>query len=177
MGHRTPEGVTGRALPFLLKGLPEDVAARLDRGYAARVIALAQECFKTLADVPALTSYFFVEQPEYDAAVLLSKQLEAARGAATLDLLLPMLADVADWTHETLLATLDRFVTEHGFIRTKADGSTVPDRGPVFMLVRVAVSGRKETPGPPHMLDVLRQERPLRRLAFARAQLGQRTAE
>src|SRR5260370_38737086 len=177
MGHRTPEGVTGRALPFLLKGLPEDVAARLDRGYAARVIALAQECFKTLADVPALTSFFFVEQPEYDPGAPLGKQLNAARAAATLDLLLPVLADVADWTHETLLATLDRFVTENGFIRTKADGSTVPDRGPAFMLVRVAVSGRKETPGLPEMLEVLGKERTLRRLAFARAQLEQLTAE
>jgi len=173
----TPEELTERALPFLLRGLPEDVAARLDRAYAARVIALDQERIKTLADVPALTSYFFVEQPEYDATLLLSKQLDAARAVATLDLLLPVLADVADWTHETLLATLDRFVTEHGFIRTKADGSTVPDRGPVFMLVRVAVSGRKETPGLPEMLEVLGKERTLRRLAFARAQLEQLTAE
>src|SRR5260221_6995166 len=118
----TPEELTERALPFLLRGLPEDVAARLDRAYAARVIALGQERIKTLADVPALTSYFFVEQPEYDATLLLSKQLDAERAVATLDLLLPVLADVADWTHKTLLTTLDRFVTEHGFIRTKANG-------------------------------------------------------
>src|SRR5262249_13069518 len=67
----TPEALTERALPFLVAGLPAEAAAHLDRAYAARVIALDQERFKTLTDVPALTSFFFVEQPEYDATLLL----------------------------------------------------------------------------------------------------------
>jgi glutamyl/glutaminyl-tRNA synthetase len=54
-----------------------------------------------------------------------------------------------------------------GFVRTKADGSQVPERGPVFMLVRVAVSGRKETPGLTEMMVVLGRERALRRMRVA----------
>jgi glutamyl/glutaminyl-tRNA synthetase len=52
-------------------------------------------------------------------------------------------------------------------MRTKADGSQVPDRGPVFMLVRVGVSGRKETPGLTEMMTVLGRERVLHRLQVA----------
>jgi glutamyl/glutaminyl-tRNA synthetase len=62
---------------------------------------------------------------------------------------------------------MDATVTGLGFIRTKADGAQVPDRGPVFMLARVAVSGRKETPGLTEMMTVLGRERVLRRLHVA----------
>jgi glutamyl-tRNA synthetase len=160
-----------RAMPFLLAGLPENVRD-IDYDYAARVIALDQERIKTLADVPALTAFFFVEQPEYDANLLLAKTMDAAKAARTLDELIPALADVRDWEPEPLLAALDAFVVERGFIRKKADGSEVPDRGPVFMLARVGVSGRKETPGLPEMLATLGKERTLKRLATAREKLA-----
>jgi glutamyl-tRNA synthetase len=159
-----------RAMPFLLAGLPEGVRD-IDYDYAGRVIALDQERIKTLADVPALTVFFFVDQPEYDASLLLSKNLDAAKAASALEELIPALESVDNWTPDALLAELDRFVVERGFIRKKADGSEAPDRGPVFMLVRVGVSGRKETPGLPEMLATLGKERTLKRLRAARAKL------
>ena len=159
-----------RAMPFLLAGLPENVRD-IDYDYAGRVIALDQERIKTLADVPALTAFFFVDQPEYDAHLLLSKNMDAAKGAPALEDLGATLKRLNDWEPEALLAALDRFVVERGFIRKKADGSEVPDRGPVFMLARVAVSGRKETPGLPEMLAVLGKERTLKRLRAAREKL------
>jgi glutamyl-tRNA synthetase len=94
--------------------------------------------------------------------------MDAARAAEALAALIPTLADLPTWEPEAILAALDAFVVARGFIRTKADGSEVPDRGPVFMLVRVAVSGRKETPGLPEMLAVLGKERTLKRLEAAR---------
>ena len=151
-----PEELVERALPFLLAGLPED-AREIDREYAARVIALDQERLKTLADAPRLTSFFFVEQPEYDPALLLTKGLDAERASVALEVLIDRFEALEDWTHEALLATLDGVVTELGFIRTKGDGTRVPDRTPIFMLVRVAVSGRKETPGLPETLVGPRQ--------------------
>lgn len=159
-----------RAMPFLLDGLPPSMRD-IDYDYAGRVIALDQERIKTLADVPKLTVFFFVDQPEYDASLLLSKNLDASKAARTLDELIPALEAVGDWEPEALLAALDRFVVERGFLRKKADGSEVPDRGPVFMLVRVGVSGRKETPGLPEMLAVLGKERTLKRLRAAREKL------
>jgi glutamyl-tRNA synthetase len=162
----SPDELTRRAWPFLESGLPAG-ADLGDAAYVTRVLALDQERFKALADVPALTSFFFVEQPEYDVSLLLSKQLDADRAAGTIEALLPMLKDVAEWAPERLLKALDAFVAARGFVRTKADGSQVPDRGPVFMLVRVAVSGRKETPGLPEMLAVLGKRRILVRLAAA----------
>ena len=174
----TPDELTDAAWPFLLAGLPADARATLDRAYVRDVLALDQERIKTLAVVPDLTSFFFVAQPEYDASLLLGKNLDAERAAATLPALATTLGDLRDWTPEALLGALDNFVVAHGFIRKKADGSEVADRGPVFMLVRVAVSGRKETPGLPEMLAVLGKERTLTRLAGAAEKLaGERTGK
>ncbi len=165
-----PDELVERALPFLAKGLPEGTP--VDADYAARVLVLDQERFKTLADVPQLTSFFFVDQPEYDPALLLTKGLTADRAAAALDTLIPQLEAKGAWTAERLLAILDHLVQAQGFVKRKADGSESPDRTPVFMLVRVAVSGRKETPGLPETLAVLGKERTLARLRAARARLG-----
>jgi glutamyl-tRNA synthetase len=165
-----PEELVERALPFLLAGLPED-AREIDREYAARVIALDQERLKTLADAPRLTAFFFVEQPVYDPALLLTKGLDAEHASVALEVLIDRFEALEDWSHEALLATLDGVVTELGFIRTKSDGTRVPDRAPIFMLVRVAISGRKETPGLPETLAVLGKARALKRLKTARARL------
>jgi glutamyl-tRNA synthetase len=169
----TPEQLTDAALPFLLAGLPEEarIEATSDRDYLSRVLLLDQERIKTLKDVPELVSFFFIEQPEYDASLLQSKNLDAARSADLLKQLIPMLAELDTWEHEALLTTLDDFVTGHGFIREKADGSRVPDRGPVFMLIRVGVSGRRETPGLPEMLATLGKDSVLKRLEAARNKL------
>jgi glutamyl-tRNA synthetase len=164
------EELVKRAWPFLQRGLPQG-ANLADRAYVTRVLTLDQERFKTLADVPALTSFFFVEQPEYEPNLLLGKGLDAERATAALAALVPALEGVERWEHDALLAALDAFVMAQGFVRTKGDGSQVPDRGPVFMLVRVAASGRKETPGLPEMLEVLGRERTLKRLADAREKL------
>jgi glutamyl-tRNA synthetase len=166
----SPERLTELALPFLLKGLPEDVAATVDPAYARQVFVLDQERFKTLADVPLLTSFFFIEQPEYDAP-LLGKGMDAERATKALDAVIAVLGEQSEWTPEALLRALDGTVERLGYIRTKADGSQVPDRGPVFMLVRVGVSGRKETPGLTEMMTVLGRERVLRRLQAAMEKL------
>jgi glutamyl-tRNA synthetase len=169
----TPEQLTDAALPFLLSGLPEEArnGAASDRDYLTSVLLLDQERIKTLKDVPELVSFFFVDQPEYDTSLLLSKNLDAARSAEILGQLIPVLAKLSRWEHDALLSTLDDFVTSHGFIREKADGTRVPDRGPVFMLVRVGVSGRRETPGLPEMLATLGKDRVLKRLEAARHKL------
>jgi glutamyl-tRNA synthetase len=167
---KTPEDLLDLAWPVLLEGLPEGTPTP-DRQYALEVIALDQERFKTLLDVPKLTSFFFTDNLEYDTRLLMTKNLDATRATTVASDLAAILNEQRDWTHEPLLATLDRYVVEHGFIRKKADGSEVPDRGPIFMLVRVAVSGRKETPGLPEMLEVLGRKRTVARLALAQRKL------
>lgn len=169
----TPEQLSKAALPFLLSGLPREAAlyAAENLDYVTKVLLLDQERIKTLKDVPALVSFFFVDQPEYEASLLLGKNMDAASGAGTLTQLIPELGELRDWEPETLLATLDGFVTSHGYIREKADGTKVPDRGPVFMLIRVAVSGRRETPGLPEMLATLGRDRVLSRLDIAHSKL------
>jgi glutamyl-tRNA synthetase len=165
-----PEELVERAIPFLVAGLPED-AREIDRPYAALVIALDQERLKTLADAPRLTAFFFLEQPEYDPALLLSKRLDAEHASVALEILIDRFEALEDWTREALLVALDGVVTELGYIRAKGDGAQVPDRAPIFMLVRVAISGRKETPGLPETLAVLGKARALKRLKTARARL------
>ncbi|HEX6797989.1 MAG TPA: glutamate--tRNA ligase [Ktedonobacterales bacterium] len=168
----TPDQLTEAAWPFLEAALPAGTSERLDREYVRAALTLDHERLKTLAQAPEVTRFFFEEQPEYDASLLLGKSLDAQGGVEALRALIPVLAELRDWSPDALLKALDEFVVGHGFIRTKADGSQVPDRGPVFMLVRVAASGRKETPGLPETLAVLGKERTLKRLRAAEAKLA-----
>lgn len=172
----TPEQLTDAALPFLLKSLPEEERPLIDRAYATRVFQLDQERFKTLADVPTLTSFFFVQQPQYDARLLVGKNMDSAHVRTILEGVISVFDGVRVWEPENILTALDDFVVREGFVRRKADGSEVPDRGPIFMLVRVAVSGRKETPGLPEMLAVLGKERTLARLRAAGTKLHDEAA-
>ena len=169
-----PDELVERAMPFLMAGLPD--GTMVDRDYAARVLVLDQERFKTLADVPRLTTFFFVAQPEYEPSLLLTKGMTPERATQALDALIPRLEALSDWSAERLLQALDGVAMEQGFVKRKTDAegnvTEVPDRTPVFMLVRVSVSGRKETPGLPETLAVLGKQRTLDRLRAARTKVA-----
>ncbi len=94
------------------------------------------------------------------------------RATQALDALIPRLEALRDWTAEQLLPVLDSVAMEQGFVKRKPDGTEAVDRTPVFMLARVAVSGRKETPGLPETLAVLGKQRTLDRLRAARTKLA-----
>ncbi|MFU8796298.1 MAG: glutamate--tRNA ligase [Dehalococcoidia bacterium] len=124
-----------RAMPFLDRDLPESVRRPLNADYTCRVLALIQERARTLADVPQLANFFFVDEPEYDAALLLTAKMDAGSAAGALSAALELLSGVTAWEASEL----------EGIMRPLALDLNLKTRD-LFGLLRVAVTGRTAAP-------------------------------
>ena len=118
---------------------------------------LVQERVRTLAEVPAVVDFLFLDEPELDPAAWEKAVLKVPAAAAILDEAAAAFADCAwetDVLHDTVLAIGEA----HGLKLGKAQAP-----------VRVAVTGR--TVGPPlfESLKALGRERTLDRLRRRRA--------
>ena len=171
-----------RAMPFLDKGLPADVKRPLDANYLARIFPLIQERARTLAEVPQLSDFFFVDKLEYDAEMLLEKMdksvaikslqasletlqslgyvnrsaLEPERTKAMLKMLKGL------WWDAVSLESVFRPLAEELKLKTSV----------FFGLLRVAVTGRTAAPPLFQTMDVLGKGRCLKRLSIALEKLG-----
>jgi glutamyl-tRNA synthetase len=157
----TLDGLTERALPILREaGLLDDsdTPGTPRYNYAREVLALEKERIKRLTEIPELTRYFFTDEVEYTADVLVSRKqklttelvgriLPAVRAAIAA-------GDVAD--EEGTEARLTALADELGV-----------KRGQLFMPVRGALSGRAATPPLFAMMRVLGQKVCLARLDAA----------
>jgi len=69
------EDFTQQALPFLNSDLPTEVKRPLSINYVRQMMPLIQERAKTLAEVPDLVQFFFVDQLDYEANLLIGKDM------------------------------------------------------------------------------------------------------
>jgi len=117
--------------------------ALLDRLYGevfsreqlARVVPLVQERIRRLEEFVPMTDFFFAGGLTYDPATLLPKKIEAAPAKKALAELVERLDALVGWTEPALEEALRRHAEESGW---KAKD--------LFMMVRVAVTGRTATP-------------------------------
>ena len=162
----TLDDITARVIPFLTgAGLIDARAALPDTPEHALVRAaseLLKDRLETLADAPEHMLPFLVDAlPDYDAALLVPKKTEptdARRGLEAVAALLPEL----DLTDEAAAEARLRALAEELGLKT----------GQLFMAVRVAVTGRTQSPGLFGTLRVIGAERVARRLAAAIERLG-----
>ncbi len=145
-----------RAMPFLERDLPESVDRPLDTGYVNRILSLIQERAKTLAEVPQLASFFFVDDLQYDTGLLLAGGLDAEVATQALTGALRSLEDVTRWDSATLEAALRPLATELNLSTRE-----------LFGLLRVAVTGRTAAPPLFQTMAVLGKEKSLHRLDTA----------
>jgi len=99
------------------------------------IAPLIQERLKTLDEVVERTDFFFQTELEYDANLLLGKKMTAAESLAALKVARQTLANLRDFEAETTHVALRDLAGE---LELKA--------GPLFGIVRVAVTGKKVTP-------------------------------
>ena len=150
------EEFSKRSLPFLEKeDLPAEVERPLDADYLRRIMPLVQERAKTLAEVPQLTKFFFVDNLEYDAGLLLGK-LGREEALNALQISLAKLEALSNWSADSL----------EGILRPLAEELEVK-AGVLFGLLRVAVTGRTASPPLFETMEVLGKERCLKRLRVA----------
>ena len=150
------------ALPWLETDPPWP-PERFDLAVFERMAPLVQERVKTLAEVPGMVDFFFLEEPAID-----DKSWQKAMkppAAAVLDDAVAAYA-AADWNgaalHDVTLAVGER----HGLKLAKAQAP-----------IRVAVTGRSVGPPLFESLEVLGRERVLGRLRAARARLGEEPSQ
>lgn len=144
-----------RAMPFLERDLPVEISRPLEAGYIHQFTPLVQERARTLAEVPQLSDFFFVDELKYDAGLLLGKidKVEATEG---LQASIARVDGLKDWTTASLEAVF-RPLAEELKLKT----------GVFFGLLRVAITGRTAAPPLFQTMEVLGKERCLKRLHVA----------
>ena len=151
----TPEQFSARAAPFLEQELPPEVKRPLDQDYIARITPLVQERARTLAEVPSLADFFFLDELEYDPGLLI-KGMDAASATGALKTSRERLQSLEPWDDASLENVLRPLAAELGLSTSK-----------FFGLLRVAVTGRTASPPLFQTMSVLGKKRCLDRLATA----------
>jgi glutamyl-tRNA synthetase len=165
------DDLTLRVMPFLAAaGLiapgPFD-AAHADFARVRAVAALLKDRLETLAEAPELMRYFL--QPElepYETALLVPKKMTPQATLSALEAVAWVLPEV----------DLEDEAASEARLRALADGLGLKP-GNLFMPIRVAVTGRTQSPGLFETLRVIGAERVRSRIADAIARLQARTPE
>jgi len=157
----TPDDFAQRALPFLEKGLPPEVKRPLPSDYVRRMTPLIRERAKTLAEVPQLADFFFIEM-EYDYSLLISKGMTREVTIKALEASELRLSQLDSFDEQSLEALLRPLAEELG-LKT----------GQLFGSLRVAVTGKTATPPLFQTMAVLGRERCLNRIEVALDRLRQ----
>jgi glutamyl-tRNA synthetase len=157
----TVEDLAIRVMPFLAE--PELIAPgpftpdHADFARVVPVVALLKDRLETLVEAPDLMSYFLQSDLEpYDPALLVPKKMTREEALAALEAVAALLPEV-DLEDEE--ATETRF-------RALADELGLKP-GSLFMPVRVAVTGRTQSPGLFETMRVIDAERVRARVAAA----------
>lgn len=151
-----PDEFARRAMPFLDRDLPEAVKRPLDDHYVSQVLPLIQERAKTLTETAQLASFFFLDELEYDAGLLLSKKLDSGAAVAALTAAVQELQGVTQWDALTL----------EDVLRPLALKLNLGTRE-LFGLLRVAITARTASPPLFQTMEVLGPGRCLARLNAA----------
>jgi glutamyl-tRNA synthetase len=157
----SPDELTRRAMPFLDEGLPLDIKRPLDTGYIRGIMPLVQERARTLAEVPQLSDFFFTDELEYDAGLLLGK-VNKDEATRILKRSAAAMSDIINWDASSLEAVFRPLADE---LKLKT--------GVFFSLLRVAVTGKTATPPLFQTMDVLGRDRCLKRLKAAVKKISQ----
>ncbi|MFC1864400.1 glutamate--tRNA ligase [Chloroflexota bacterium] len=150
------EDFTRQALPFLDSGLPPEVERPLSTEYIRQIMPLVQERAKTLAEVPDLVQFFFVDQLDYDASLLVGKNMTQEQALSALRVAGEKLEQLKLFDTESLEALLRPLAAELG-LKT----------GQLFGTLRTAVTGRTAAPPLFQTMAVLGKERCLRQIEAA----------
>ncbi len=159
------DDLTQRALPFLEKGLPPSVKRPLPVACVRETMALVQERAKTLAELPELVEFFFVDEIDYDTALLIGKNMDRETASRILEVSLERLRKQEPFDAAALEAMLRPLAGEMG-LKT----------GQLFGTLRTAVTGRTATPPLFQTMAVLGKERCLKRIEVALDKLRRMTA-
>jgi glutamyl-tRNA synthetase len=151
-----PEEFAQQATAFLDRDLPPSVKRPLDTDYIRQITPLLQERAKTLGEIPQLADFFFLDELQYDASLLLAKGINAKSAADSVQTAIQKLGSIKTWDVSSLEDALRPLAVELNL-----------STGNFFGLLRVAITGRTAAPPLFQTMAVLGREKCLNRLAVA----------
>lgn len=129
----------------------------------ARLAQLMQSRTEVFNQIPDMVK-FLAEMPEYDVALYTHKKMKCDPQVAkeNLEMALPVLEGVTDWTEQNLYDTVMAAIAQAG-----------KKNGAVLWPLRIAISGQESTPGGAFEIAyLLGRDETLRRVRAALAKLG-----
>ena len=132
-------------------------AAQFDASYKHQVLALVQDRLKTLAELPMMSRFFF-EEPEVNWELITSnkqlKKLSEGEIHALLQTAHDKLAELADWSPETIQETLNQLLEITG-----------QKPGVLFSLIRIVTTWAPFSPQLNDTLALFGKDKTLSRIA------------
>jgi glutamyl-tRNA synthetase len=156
----TADGFYQAAEPYLMRDEGAAKAVIADEGYVRDIMPLVQERAKTLAEIAELTEFFFVEELDYDPALLIGKKMTRESSLQALEISEQRLEQSGAFDIESLEGVLRPLAEELGL-----------RAGQLFGVLRVVVTGRTAAPPLFQTMAVLGRERCLKRIAMALGRL------
>jgi len=150
-----------QAVPFLYRDLPSSVKRPLSRDYIRQVMPLIQERARTLAEVPQLADFFFLDELQYDSNLLLSKGMDTKAAIQAIEIARQRLETMRNWDASSVESVLRPLAVELGL-----------STGKFFGLLRVAITGRTAAPPLFQTMAVLDRDKCLKRLTTALRKLS-----
>ena len=155
------EELLRKIMPFLESGLPEAVKRPVSEEYVSRIVPLIRERINTLAEAATYADFFFLDELEYDASLLMGKKMTVEITLKALKVAQERLSLLESFDHDSLEGTLRPLAEELG-LKT----------GQLFSPLRVATTGRTAAPPLFETMMVLGKERCLERIRVAVGKLG-----
>jgi glutamyl-tRNA synthetase len=167
-----PEEFFEAAQPYLMTDVVTGEAVIADEDYVRKVLPLVQERAKTLLEVVGLTKFFFVEELEYDAQMLIGKKMDARSTAEALKAAKQDLEKLVVLQESANRETLPAFDADslEAVLRPLAEKLRLKT-GQLFGVLRVAVTGQTAAPPLFETMAVLGKERSMKRIAAALSKL------
>lgn len=128
-------------------------------GFLEKIIALEQPRLKKLSEIEERTEYFF-KQPEYDKALLRWKGMTDEEILTSLK------------KSESILSQLQTPNSKLAIEKSFFDGIGEGDKGKILWPLRVAFTGKKASPGPFEIIEILGKKESLARIEHAKKKLA-----
>ncbi len=145
-----PAELTKKCIPYLVES-----AKSFNLDWLKKIIALEQERIKKLSEIEERTEYFFKDKLDYKPELLIWKKMSPKEVATNLDKIEKVLSKIES----------EDFKTEK--LKKALEDISPKDRGEVYWPLRVALTGRKASPGPLEIMEVLGKVKTLKRIKEA----------
>jgi nondiscriminating glutamyl-tRNA synthetase len=153
--------LTELSIPYIINsGLAKE--SELNNGFLTKVLLLVKDRLNNLSDIADVADFLFAGRLEYEPALLVWKKSDTKDAKEKLKLLSNFLSDIEsdNWTKEKLEEEILKWIKSNDF-----------EIGNVLWPMRVALSGKKNSPGPFEIAEVLGKGKVLNRLSDAHSKI------